>query len=124
MAKTNKKTSRLGWLKNDNPPGNPANARRCGARTRKRSKCQAPAMPNGRCRMHGGTSTGPRTPDGLCRLRAANTKHGAYATSARRRARDPEDPFLLHAIATALKNSRRLLAVARQSGPADHNPEA
>src|SRR3984957_10902719 len=24
-------------------------------------------MPNGRCRMHGGTSTGPRTPDrGLC----------------------------------------------------------
>jgi hypothetical protein len=28
-------------------------ARRCGAKTRKGSSCQAPAMPNGRCRMHG-----------------------------------------------------------------------
>src|SRR3954469_8729924 len=31
---------------------------RCGARTRSRRSCQAPAMPNGRCRMHGGTSPG------------------------------------------------------------------
>jgi hypothetical protein len=28
---------------------------------------EAPAMPNGRCRMHGGPSTGPRTPQGLAR---------------------------------------------------------
>jgi hypothetical protein len=27
---------------------------RCGARTRSGSPCQSPAMPNGRCRMHGG----------------------------------------------------------------------
>jgi uncharacterized protein YjcR len=33
-------------------------ARRCGAKTRKGSSCQAPAMPNGRCRMHGGMSPG------------------------------------------------------------------
>ncbi|TGN50059.1 hypothetical protein E4L95_17810 [Paracoccus liaowanqingii] len=39
-----------------------AHACRCGARTRQGMACQAPAMPNGRCRMHGGTSTGPRTP--------------------------------------------------------------
>ena len=27
-------------------------------------------------RLHGGFSTGPRTPEGLARLRAAKTKHG------------------------------------------------
>ena len=31
---------------------------RCGARTRSRNSCQSPAMPNGRCRMHGGMSPG------------------------------------------------------------------
>jgi hypothetical protein len=30
--------------------------RRCGARTRSGSRCRSPAMPNGRCRMHGGPS--------------------------------------------------------------------
>ncbi|MGC1180491.1 MAG: HGGxSTG domain-containing protein [Methyloceanibacter sp.] len=33
-------------------------SRRCRARTRSGSPCQSPAMPNGRCRMHGGLSTG------------------------------------------------------------------
>ena len=27
---------------------------RCGARTRNGTPCRSPAMPNGRCRMHGG----------------------------------------------------------------------
>ena len=31
---------------------------RCGARTRMAAPCQSPAMPNGRCRMHGGKSPG------------------------------------------------------------------
>jgi len=31
---------------------------RCGAQTRSQSPCRAPAMPNGRCRMHGGASPG------------------------------------------------------------------
>ena len=31
---------------------------RCGARTRSATACQSPAMPNGRCRMHGGNSPG------------------------------------------------------------------
>lgn len=53
-------------------------APRCGARTRSGSSCLSPAMPNGRCRMHGGKSTGPRTADGLARLRAALTKHGGF----------------------------------------------
>ena len=34
-------------------------APRCGAHARRTGKpCQAPAMANGRCRMHGGKSTG------------------------------------------------------------------
>jgi len=33
-------------------------------------------MANGRCRMHGGASTGPRTPEGLARARRGNWKHG------------------------------------------------
>ena len=33
-------------------------APRCGARTRKGSTCQSPAMANSRCRMHGGKSPG------------------------------------------------------------------
>ena len=34
-------------------------SQRCGARTRSESRCQSPAMSNGRCRMHGGRSRGP-----------------------------------------------------------------
>jgi hypothetical protein len=33
-------------------------SRRCGARTRRGTPCQSPAMTNGRCRMHGGPSPG------------------------------------------------------------------
>lgn len=34
-------------------------------------RCQAWAMPNGRCRFHGGSSTGPRSPEGKGRVVAA-----------------------------------------------------
>jgi hypothetical protein len=33
-------------------------ADRCRARTRRGTVCQSPAMPNGRCRIHGGRSPG------------------------------------------------------------------
>lgn len=66
-------------LKNGNPQGNPMNAPRCGAKTRRGMPCRAPAMANGRCRMHGGKSTGPRTREGLERSRKANWKHGLYS---------------------------------------------
>jgi hypothetical protein len=48
----------------------------CGARTRRRGCCQQPSMPNGRCRLHGGKSTGPRTAEGRERCRLARWKHG------------------------------------------------
>ncbi len=66
-------------LKNGNRQGNPMSAPRCGAKTRSGTPCKSPAMANGRCRMHGGTSTGPRTPEGLERSRKANLKSGFYS---------------------------------------------
>jgi hypothetical protein len=51
-------------------------APRCGASTRQRTACRNPAMRNGRCRMHGGMSTGPRTPEGLERSRRARWNTG------------------------------------------------
>src|SRR5687767_12522588 len=65
--------------------------------------CRQGAMPNGRCRMHGGMSTGPRTPEGLERSRKANWKHGHYsveAIKARREAR--EEPRLLRGLLNAI----------------------
>jgi hypothetical protein len=44
-------------------------------------------MANGRCRMHGGLSTGPKTPEGLERSRRARWKHGAYSEEAQRERR-------------------------------------
>jgi hypothetical protein len=70
-------------LRNPNPSGNPRAALRCSARNRAGEPCLAPAMVNGRCRCHGGKSTGPRTRDGLKRLRAARTVHGFYGEEGR-----------------------------------------
>jgi len=49
---------------------------RCGARTRCGEACRAPAMPNGRCRMHGGRS--PGAPKGNQHA----FKHGRYGAEA------------------------------------------
>ena len=50
---------------------------RCGAKTRRGSACLKPALKNKtRCQLHGGRSTGPKTPEGKARVITANTKHG------------------------------------------------
>ena len=59
-------------------------APRCGAHTRSGAGCLQPSMANGRCRLHGGHSTGPRTPEGRERIRAARTVHGGYNADNRR----------------------------------------
>src|SRR4051794_19141566 len=51
-------------------------SRRCGARTRRGKPCRSPAMPNGRCRMHGGLS--PGAPKGNKNA----FKHGHYTAEA------------------------------------------
>ena len=57
---------------------------RCGAKTRRGTPCQSPAkQPAGRCRLHGGASTGPRTKDGLERLSKSRTTHGKFTKAKR-----------------------------------------
>lgn len=46
--------------------------KQCGAKTRGGGKCKKPAMPNGRCRLHGGKT--PSGPDSV------HFKHGRYAS--------------------------------------------
>ena len=67
---------RRGQLKNGNPSGDYLAAPRCGAKTRAGCACRQPAMANGRCRLHGGKSTGARTAEGQHRARTARLIHG------------------------------------------------
>ena len=75
---------------------------RCGARTRAGTPCASPAMPNGRCRMHGGRSPGPKGHRNAF-------KHGLYTAEEKARRR---------AIGELLRNSRALLRACapRRSG--------
>ena len=70
---------RRGRLRNGATPGDFLAAPRCRAHTRSGGCCRQPAMKNGRCRMHGGLSTGPRTAEGRARCAAARRTHGFYS---------------------------------------------
>jgi hypothetical protein len=62
---------------------------RCGAKTRQGTPCKAGAIWSRRtrrytrCRNHGGLSTGPKTAEGIERIRKAVTKHGRYSAGAK-----------------------------------------
>jgi hypothetical protein len=70
---------RRGRLRNGATPGDFLAAPRCGAHTRSGDSCRQPAMRNGRCRMHGGLSTGPRSAEGRARCAAVRRTHGFYS---------------------------------------------
>lgn len=60
---------------------------RCQARNRTGSQCAKPAMRGRRvCGLHGGLSTGPRTTEGIARIKEAATKHGRFTEEGRERA--------------------------------------
>jgi hypothetical protein len=103
---------RRGQLKNGNPAGDYMAAPRCGAHTRMGHSCRQPAMANGRCRFHGGLSTGPRTAEGLRNARTARFVHGGRTAE------------IIDLRAYAARNARRmnfLLAAARSAtAPAGH----
>ena len=55
---------------------------------RRGALCQRPArLPVGRCRLHGGASTDPKTTDGLTRLTEAKIKHGRFIKEKRAEAK-------------------------------------
>jgi uncharacterized protein YjcR len=68
---------------------------RCGAKTRRGTPCQCPAMLNGRCRIHGGTA--PGAPKGNRNA----VKHGFYSAEAIARRR--KAAALLRAARNVLK---------------------
>lgn len=64
--------------------------RECGARTRvsvMSTHCKRIAMPNGRCHLHGGKSTGAKTKAGKLRQKMASWKHGRRSRETIERAR-------------------------------------
>jgi len=99
-----------GRLVNGNPPGDFLAAPRCGARSRAGCACRQPAMRNGRCRFHGGKSTGARTAEGRARCARARRTHGFYSA---------ETVALRRVATTMLRRNRDLLAALRGS-PAGH----
>ena len=63
--------------------------RRCGAKTRRGTACQRPAnKKNGRCRLHGGVSTGAKTEEGRARISEANFRHGKFTKDKLEKRRD------------------------------------
>lgn len=55
----------------------------CNAKTRSGNPCKRAGNPkNGRCHLHGGKSTGPRTEEGRARIAAAQFKHGRRSKKA------------------------------------------
>ena len=57
---------------------------RCGAKTRRGTLCQRPGTKrNGRCKLHGGRSTGPTTEEGRARLVASKITHGKFTKEKR-----------------------------------------
>jgi hypothetical protein len=71
---------------------------RCGARCRDGSPCQAPPVwdkrldraMNGRCRMHGGLSTGPKTEEGRQRIAESNRTRSANMSQGGKRGKREE----------------------------------
>ena len=61
---------------------------RCEARTRRGTPCQRPGNKiNGRCKLHGGHSTGPWTAEGIARLAESKTTHGRTTMPERAKAK-------------------------------------
>ena len=77
--KSNLKT----WLYGPNWQG-----ARCEALTKGGTMCKRPGNKvNGRCKLHGGRSTGPTSQDGTARLVASKTTHGRTTKAERAKAK-------------------------------------
>ena len=65
---------------------------RCEARTRRGTLCKRPgSKQNGKCRLHGGRSTGPKTEQGLARLTASKITHGQTTAANRAKSKHRAD---------------------------------
>lgn len=83
-------------------------AKHCGAKTRTGGRCKSAPMPNGRCRQHGGKSTGPKDNRGNQNAR----KHGIYGSHLTPQEREQFDAIELGAVDQELRLARIRLARA------------
>lgn len=83
-------------------------AEKCGAKTRSGRPCRQSPMPNGRCRMHGGPSTGPKDNRGNKNA----LKHGIYSNQLTDEERKQFDEIELGAVDLELRLARIRLARA------------
>ena len=104
--------------------GDPSVSPRCSARARSGALCRAPAMWSKkaqrytRCRMHGGASSGPKTPAGLEKCRRSNWKHGerSAAAIAERRKLRAEIRELILEMKLVQREARRSLRLRQRLG--------
>jgi hypothetical protein len=91
----------------------------CGAKTRSGGQCRQPAMPNGRCRLHGG-----KTPHGIA---SPNYKHGMHSKYMPKHLqadyhRAVDDPQLLSLQSQLALLTARELELTRQLAEMDSPP--
>lgn len=90
--------------------------KQCGAKTRAGGTCKAPAMPNGRCRVHGGASTGPRNQRGNTNA----VKHGFYSDALQPEERELYERVEIGSLDDELRLARvKLHRFVRLSGSTD-----
>ncbi len=83
----------------------------CGARTRSGEPCKNPCVRDRkRCRLHGGLSSGARTPEGRERARLANYRHGYYTQAAQAERKQARQ---------SLRQSRAVIAILSGAVPSD-----
>lgn len=95
---------------------------RCGAKCRDGRACRAaavwragdPAPLNGRCRMHGGLSTGPRTAEGRARSLAGAAKGRATRAARRAESRAARGETAAKSAAVKLDPKRHFAALKRR----------
>jgi hypothetical protein len=116
--------TRLDYPAAKRPPRKTGECRRCGARIKnlfatkegrnftRSPRCKNWAMANGRCRVHGGASTGPRTAEGKARVVAAMVE-GRRKMVERRRAEGKRAPGGLRPKASQPSERLRKLAAEK-----------
>jgi hypothetical protein len=83
VPKVTPENKRRGRRKNSNPAGDLKKGVTMWCKDSRGTFCRYPAMRNGRCRLHGGLSPGPKTAESIERIRRAVTKHGNYSNRAK-----------------------------------------
>ena len=88
---------------------------RCGAKTRSGAACaKFPVEGKRRCRLHGGFSTGPKTPAGRAAISAANTKYGRYKNWRKKQAKEQ---YYRAEIKRVMREAREVMLLSSEINP-------